>query len=361
MKKLILLTGFMFLLLFAEAQENDTIKNSNQPNVQQIVIKLNIDLTNLQNGLKDFENKINDKQVEIKILNDSIKIIKNKAMNDTNQVSNNQIDSINTLIEINQDIVEALQNGIDDINSSIEDINDQLAEMQDKNFSIEREDKPDMPKKHANKFKGHWAGVSLGLNTFGGTNFSLNLPAVASYMELYLPKSWEVSVNPVQFSIPFFNKYVGAVSGIGFTFNNYELRNNNLTLFVDSLNAVNSTTETFTYTKNRLKTAYLTVPLLIEFQIPVNKKSKRLFLSAGAIGNYCLQTKMKYTYDFNNAKITYKDKTSNWPTTMFNYDLTVRLGYDDWYLYANYKMLPMFEANKGPQINNISAGLGLRF
>ena len=137
----------------------------------------------------------------------------------------------------------------------------------------------------------------------------------------------------------------GAVTGVGFSFNNYELVNN-VTLEVDADGNLTHTLSAIYYDKNRFKTFNLNVPLIIEFQIPVNKKDKRMFIGAGVIGTMNLSGKMKTVYTDGNSTIKYKDKSSNWPLSQFSYQATARVGYDAWYIFANYAMMPLFDQTK---------------
>ena len=68
---------------------------------------------------------------------------------------------------------------------------------------------------------------------------------------------------------------------------------------------------------------------------------------------------MKYIYQENNFEVKTKDKTTYFPVSPFSYAATVRLGYKDWYVYANYSLVPLFENN--PVIYPASAGIGLKF
>ena len=163
----------------------------------------------------------------------------------------------------------------------------------------------------------------------------------------------------MQFSIPFFNRYVGAVTGLGISFNNYELVQN-INLLVDDQGNLAYNQADITFEKNRFKTVNLNAPLILEIQIPVNKKNERLFISGGVIGTMNLSGKMKHVYSDGNSKIKYKDKTSNWPLTQFSYQATARVGFEDWYLYANYSLMSLFEQNLGPELYPVSAGLGFR-
>jgi hypothetical protein len=46
---------------------------------------------------------------------------------------------------------------------------------------------------------------------------------------------------------------------------------------------------------------------------------------------------------------------------MFNYSATARVGYENYYFYANYEIMPLFEKNLGPEIYAVSAGIGISF
>lgn len=345
----------MFASLMGYSQVNDSTKTNK--NVKQIIIQLNIDLENLNNTLDDFVKKIDEKQQKIDNLNDSLIVIEESKNNNSNY--NSKSDSIKLLIKINKEMVDALQKGIEDINQSIQKINVQLDSVQ-KNVYVEVEDDVKYNDRKKKKFVGHWSAVEFGLNTLWSPNFNPNFPTEASFLTLDQAKSWYFSANVLQLSIPLFSRYIGLVTGAGFTFNNYELKNN-YKLIIDSTNKLNYSSGEYNYTKNRFKTVNISIPLLLEFQIPMNKKDKRAFINFGIIGNYNLQSKMKYVYTDNNYEIKKKDKLTNFPINDFNYDLAVRLGYDNWYITASYRYIPIFKEGYGPQVNNFTTGIGFKF
>lgn len=359
MKKIIILLTVILGWFSVGFSQQDTSKQKFYLDSDVVIISNNKDkleesIENLQNGIKDFSIKIDKKNNEIKIWKDSIMMLNIQIAEDSTGKTEKIIDSLNEKIKNNEDIIEALTEGIEDIEQSIEELQKELNEISEDTIKINIKPKDKLKKR---KFKGHWAGMQLGLNTFVYNN-SPSLPPESSFLTIDQLKSWEFAINPFQFSIPFFNRYVGAVTGIGFTFNNYELLNN-VTLSTLNNDLVATYDSTYIYDKNRLKTASLTLPLILEFQFRTNKKDKRFYIGTGVIGSLNLSTKMKYVYKRSNIEIKSKDKTTIFPVNRFSYAATVRLGLDDWYLYANYSLLPMFVNN--PIVNNTSFGIGLKF
>ena len=348
MKKLKLLLGMLLTSVIVFGQYTNTTTTYLNNELQQ-----GIDA--IQESIDEMQEIINEKQIEID----------NFSSEQLELSIERKIDSLEFLIDINEDIIEDLEEAQEDLEEAAEELLDAISEIDididncdyDYDYDYDCDDDGSRKKK---KFKGHWAGMQFGLNSYVSPSNTLSLPTNSDFMATQLNKSWEFSINPLQFSIPFFNRYVGAVTGAGFTFNNYELvQNVNLVVDNDGVLAYNQSD--FTFEKNRFKMINLNVPFLIEIQIPVNKKDERMFISGGVIGTMNLDGTMKLVYNDGNSKIKYKDKISNWPLTQFSYQATARVGYDDWYIYANYSLMSMFEQNKGPELYPVSAGIGFRF
>ncbi len=359
MKKLLLILSSFLLTLTIYAQKDTTISIKIDSNVVTSGFKAGI--TSIEIGIENIQNQINAKLDEIDLWAEKI----DNLGSDPDSDNDDKIDSLENLIDRNKEVIEKLDETIEDLEDAKEDLQENYEEVEDIDVEINLDDEfldidENFNGKKERKFRGHWFGVNLGVNTYLTPQYDLNLPADISYMSVDLARSREFSINIPQFNIPFFNRYVGAVTGIGFTFNNYELEENVL-LDVNTEGELIHPQADIDYHKNRFKTGTFTVPLMIEFQIPVNEKDKRIFFAAGVIGNLNLHGKMKTVYFENNSKVKYKDKSSKWPLTKYSYQLTARLGYHQWYLYANYSMMPMFEENLGPQIHPVSAGIGLRF
>jgi len=226
----------------------------------------------------------------------------------------------------------------------------------------------------------HWAGLDVGINGFlnssGSTDLSNNLEVfnnnpkeVTKFMETRLQKSWSVNLNFYEQYIPISKHHVGLVTGLGFEWNNYELRHNvRLTskggeyVFDD----VNDFNKNYTwgeidtlrdYSKNRFKTFFINAPLLFELNTGNNKK-KSFHISTGAILGFNLQTKMKYKYKVEGDSKKEKDK-QDFNTNPFRVSLTARVGYGRFNVFASYSLTPLFENNKGPELYPFSVGVTL--
>lgn len=202
-----------------------------------------------------------------------------------------------------------------------------------------------------NKFKGHWDGLEIGFNSFGNTDYSMYAAADNDFMSLNQGKSTEINLNFFEQNIGLYKSYVGLVSGLGLSFNNYRFdkpytlteganRTEPLLLVEDNLS------------KTKLAVSYLTVPLLVEFQIPVNQNEGRMFINAGLVGGVKLgsHTKIKYNGD--------KDKDrSGFNINSFKYAATARIGYKDVALFASYNLNSFFKAGKGPDLTPFTIGI----
>ncbi|MBN2892387.1 MAG: hypothetical protein JXL97_11005 [Bacteroidales bacterium] len=363
MKKLSLLLGIVLAAFVVNAQDTTKVKVDHESNNITINIDLDEILNSVEDGIVKMQDVITEKQAEVDVWNKQIYAYTEEP--DGEDVYEKQIDSLDELIHVNEEIIEDLNEAIVELSEEMDELKIELQEeLSDIHVNIgdfdDDDDDNDCKGKKHKKFKGHWSGMTFGVNTFVDNTYSLNLPGESDYMTSLINKSWEYSINPLQFSIPFFNRYVGAVTGLGFSFNNYELIQN-VNLGVDVNGLLTNTLSDVVYDKNRFKTFNMNVPLLIEFQIPVNKKDRRIFIGAGVIGTMNLGAKMKTVYKDGNTVVKYKDKSSNWPVTQFSYQGTARVGYNDWYLFANYNFLPLFDQNKGPEVYPVSAGVGFRF
>jgi len=265
-----------------------------------------------------------------------------------------------TKIRIGKKSIKVINDG-EDTYISVIDSKDE--KNHDFDFEIEDEDMKFKKERKSNKFKGHWAGIELGLNNFDG-----NVPG---FMELNSNRSFNWNINVFQHSFGLFSRHVGLVTGLGFEFNNYRFDNAS-TLEKDNNGFVVGLDldSNWNVEKTKLTTIYLTCPLLLEFQIPVsNDKDKNIHLSAGVIGGLKTgsYTKVKYTDNGKPGKNKTKDDFNLSP---YRYGLTARVGYDGLNLFAIYYITPMFEKSnedvpyngyKGPNLNSFTIGLACPF
>ncbi|HEY3390764.1 MAG TPA: outer membrane beta-barrel protein, partial [Prolixibacteraceae bacterium] len=135
---------------------------------------------------------------------------------------------------------------------------------------------------HPATFKGHWAAVEMGINSFANVDYKTFTP---NFMDLNQSKSLEVGINFLRYSIGLQKekRNIGLVTGLGLTFNDYRF-SNAYTIENDNGFIKPLLLDKTQLTKSKLSTTYLTVPLLLEFQIPVNGHEKKLYISGGVIG-----------------------------------------------------------------------------
>jgi len=212
-------------------------------------------------------------------------------------------------------------------------------------------------KKKPYRFKGHWAGFELGLNNWLDPSGQLaGSKPEHLFLDLNTGKSWEYDLNFMQFSIPF-GKSLGMMTGMGFKWNNYWFDGNN-SIMKDTVTRVivpRYPAAGISYSKTKLNTFYLTVPLIFEVQFGEKKKG---FVGIGVIGDLklCSNTKLKY-YESGSKQ---REKTkSDFNLSPLHYHFTVRAGYSFVKVFANYSPVPVFESDMGPELYPITIGLTL--
>jgi hypothetical protein len=168
--------------------------------------------------------------------------------------------------------------------------------------------------------------------------------------------TWNLNVLEKKFAIV--KQYVGITTGLGFSFtqlafrDNYVLQNNADTLFA-VIDTVNS------YSKNKLRANYLTVPLLIEFATNENA-DKSFYLAAGVVGGVRLSSKVKRTGEFDGKDFKQSLK-GVYGLNSFKLDALVRLGYGDWGAFASYSLMPLFDTEKTVEVYPLTFGLSMNF
>ncbi|MDP2337791.1 MAG: hypothetical protein Q8N05_15365, partial [Bacteroidota bacterium] len=76
-------------------------------------------------------------------------------------------------------------------------------------------------KDHSGKFNGHWEGIEFGFNAFDKPDYRMYNVYSRDFMLLNQGKSMEFDFNFYELNIGLARSYVGLVSGMGLSFNNY--------------------------------------------------------------------------------------------------------------------------------------------
>ncbi len=209
-------------------------------------------------------------------------------------------------------------------------------------------------KREQTKRLTHWNGIDIGMNTFSfGSSFDIDA-GKDNFLEVDLAKSRSISFNMFEEKLRIFGDYFGVFTGLGFEINSYALRND-YTLQMNDGMVTAFKDSTITLRKNKLRTTWVNVPLMFEFNTST-VTDKNVHLSAGVIGGWRLGTKYKQKYKMDGEKFKVK---SNKSLHMMDYkmDASVRLGFRSFTLFANYGLTPLFEEGKAAEIHPITLGI----
>jgi len=204
--------------------------------------------------------------------------------------------------------------------------------------------------------KQNWVGVELFENGFLTPDNDISLPAQYDYLSPnYGIRNLGWNLNLFEKDFRFGKGHTQIVTGLGFSWNYYALKNKT------TLNADSSFTTTLPYNttaeyhKNKLRESFVTVPLLLE--INTSKRDSRNFhIAAGVIGGLKLGSSTKQIFTVNNHtfETIRKDDYNLFP---FKLDATVRIGYGQFTMFATYSLTPLFEYGKGPELYPFTVGV----
>ncbi len=191
-----------------------------------------------------------------------------------------------------------------------------------------------------NRFRGHWAGIELGLNNYATSTNSMVLPDDIDYMTLHSGKSTNFNINFTQLSIGL-SRHIGFVTGLGLNWNNYRFDgNNNITKGANGI--IEELDPGANLKKSKLATLYLTLPVMFEMQLPVHHNN--LSIAAGPIGAIKLSSHTKMVFE-NDEKVK---SNGDFSLNMLRCGATARVGYGNFQIYGTYYKTPLFQTGKGP-------------
>lgn len=211
------------------------------------------------------------------------------------------------------------------------------------NDAIYQEDEKDKEVSRARfrrGFRGHWSGLEFGFNNYLTSDKSLVMPTDIYYMTLHSGKSNNFNLNITQQSLGL-TRHIGIVTGLGINWNNYRfdgnnnIKKNNIGVIeIDSLDAH--------LEKSKFTTIYLTLPLMLEIQIPAD--NHHINLAGGFIGAIKLGSYTKMVFENGDKLKSHGDLSLN----LLRYGPTARIGFENFQVYATYYMTPLFKTGKGP-------------
>ncbi len=228
----------------------------------------------------------------------------------------------------------------------------------------------------------YWSGVDVGVNTLLDADGSTDLGEGADFMQVDHGKSRFVSINFMEQKIEFGTHHVGLLTGLGWEFVNYRLKNN-VMLAYNADSVYGSVLDDPDLRKNKLRQMGFRVPLMLEFntkRAPMPTEADVLAMRADTTGALAKRFKHSRKNNFHIAMgmvgswyfdTMYKQKWSedgelrksrskgDYLLLPYRAAASVRIGYGGLNLFAEYSLTPLFRDGKGPELTPITVGLTL--
>ena len=219
---------------------------------------------------------------------------------------------------------------------------------------------PMKPDKDLKSELTHFAGIDFGYCQLIDANGSLTRDSTTNWLSLNNNRSLTWRLNLLEKKFRIYHDYVGIYTGFAVAFNSYGFARNS-DVVVDKegvgISAVAVIDDNRNYTKNKLRTTILQVPLMLEFNSR-NDIKKNFHFAVGAIGGWVTSTITKQKWENDTGKYTARRK-EDFLVSPFTVDASARFGYKKSALFFTYSLTPLFEKNKGSSVYPITFGIQL--
>jgi len=228
----------------------------------------------------------------------------------------------------------------------------------------------------------YWSGIDFGVNTLVDESGSTDLSGNAEFMEIDNGRSRFMSINFMEQKIEFGTHHVGLLTGLGWEFVNYRLKNNVMLAYnADSVSGLEMGTPDLR--KNKLRQMGFRVPLMLEFNtkrapMPTDadlraaradttgalakrfrhSRKNNFHIAMGVVGSWYFDTMYKQKWNDDGDARKTRDK-GDYLLLPYRAAAAVRIGYGGLNLFAEYSLTPLFEDGKGPELTPVTVGLTL--
>ncbi len=198
--------------------------------------------------------------------------------------------------------------------------------------------------------KTRWFMLDVGLNTYledgsadiTNTNLALNQG-----------KSWNVDFHIFKQRIGLIKNYVNLMYGLSVDYNHYNF--NSDAIMVDGVDDLQFITPEGNLVKNKIRTTFVNVPLMLHVNTNPRKPGRAIKLSGGVYGGILTKVKAKRIYDDSNKNIVKDDFNIN----RFRFGFVGQLGIGPINLYAKYSPDHLFRDSLGGGLQPVSVGLSV--
>lgn len=205
----------------------------------------------------------------------------------------------------------------------------------------------------------HFAGIDVGFCQLIDEDGSLSRDTATEWLSLRSNQSLTWRFNLLEHKFRIYRDYVGIFTGFAISYNSFGL-SNNIDLFESEdlgISATFSDITTRKYTKNKLRTTILQVPIMLEINTRADIKNN-FSLAVGAIGGWVTSTITKQKWENDLGRFTSRKK-DDFLVNPYTIDLSARIGYKKSALFFTYSLTPLFSKNKGDQVYPITFGIQL--
>jgi hypothetical protein len=210
--------------------------------------------------------------------------------------------------------------------------------------------------KDLESIEAHWSGIEFGPTLLLNDAMKASFPNDPQW-ENDPGKSFSWNVNVLEHKFPIYKNYIGITTGLGFNWTQIGLKQYVLTSTTDSLMVTTDSINDFA--KNKLRAIYLTAPLMLEI-CSSKDGDKGLYLAAGVIGGVRIGSSVKTVIDTEKKQVEGKDR-GTYGLNAFRLDAAVKMGYENWGVFANYNVLPLFDTDKTAAVYPLTFGLSYNF
>lgn len=237
----------------------------------------------------------------------------------------------------------------------------------------------DKRRERRNQFTS-WAGVDVGVNFLTGADGDADLDADADFMQIDHGRSRFVSINFMEQKIEFGTHHVGLLTGLGWEFVNYRLKNNVL-LAQQGDSIIGVPVDEPSIDKNKLRMMGFRMPLMLEFNtkrapMPTPEdlmaaradttktlakryrysRKKNVNLAVGVVGSWYFDTMYKQRYEVDGKTVQDRDK-GDFNLLPYRLAAAARLGIGSATLFVERSLTPLFEEGKGPDLTPWNVGI----
>lgn len=205
----------------------------------------------------------------------------------------------------------------------------------------------------------HFAGIDFGFCQLADIDGNISRDSSTSWLSINSNRSLTWRLNLLEQKFRIHRDYVGFYTGFAIAYNSYGLSENGDVVVNDDTGTtlVSIDPDIRNYTKNKLRTTSLQVPLMLEINSSENIR-KSVSLAFGAIGGWVTSVITKQKWEDENGRFTQRRK-DDFKVNPFTIDFSARIGYRKTSLFFTYSLTPLFSKNQGYRVYPITFGVQL--